>query len=93
MVCGLRLLSVRESNRVTRSYGTFSSRKDCSKRICVTFVVVVVVVVVVVTFFTLLVSLCSPGCPGTHSVDQAGLQLRNLPASASHMLGLLLNGV
>ena len=29
-----------------------------------------------------------PGCPGTHSVDQAGLQLRNLPASASQVLGL-----
>jgi hypothetical protein len=29
------------------------------------------------------VSLCSPGCPGTHSVDQAGLELRNPPASAS----------
>jgi hypothetical protein len=34
------------------------------------------------------VSLCSPGCPGTHSVDQAGLQLRNQPASASRGLGL-----
>ena len=34
------------------------------------------------------VSLCCPGCPGTHSVDQAGLELRNLPASASQMLGL-----
>jgi hypothetical protein len=33
------------------------------------------------------VSLCSPDCPGTHSVDQAGLELRNLPASASQMLG------
>ena len=29
------------------------------------------------------VSLCSPGCPGTHFVDQAGLGLRNPPASAS----------
>ena len=29
------------------------------------------------------VLLCSPGCPGTHSVDQAGLELRNPPASAS----------
>jgi hypothetical protein len=29
------------------------------------------------------VSLCSPDCPGTHSVDQAGLELRNSPASAS----------
>jgi hypothetical protein len=34
------------------------------------------------------VSLCSPGCPGTHSVDQAGLELRNPPASASWVLGL-----
>jgi hypothetical protein len=34
------------------------------------------------------VSLYCPGCPGTHSVDQAGLELRNLPASASQVLGL-----
>jgi hypothetical protein len=27
-------------------------------------------------------------CPGTHSVDQAGLELRNPPASASQVLGL-----
>jgi hypothetical protein len=33
-------------------------------------------------FFRDRVSLCSPGCPGTHSVDQAGLELRNPPASA-----------
>jgi hypothetical protein len=39
-------------------------------------------------FFQDRVSLCSPGCPGTHSVDQAGLELRNLPASASQGLGL-----
>jgi hypothetical protein len=30
----------------------------------------------------------SPGCPGTHTVDQAGFELRNLPASASQVLGL-----
>jgi hypothetical protein len=35
-----------------------------------------------------MVSLYSPGCPGTHFVDQAGLELRNLPASASPVLGL-----
>jgi hypothetical protein len=29
------------------------------------------------------VFLCSPGCPGTHFVDQAGLELRNPPASDS----------
>jgi hypothetical protein len=39
-------------------------------------------------FFRDRVSLGSPGCPGTHSVDQAGLKLRDLPASASQVLGL-----
>ena len=39
-------------------------------------------------FFRDRVSLCSPGCPGTHSVDQAGLELRNPPDSASQVLGL-----
>jgi hypothetical protein len=34
------------------------------------------------------VSLYNSGCPGTHLVDQAGLELRNLPASASRVLGL-----
>jgi hypothetical protein len=34
------------------------------------------------------VSLCSPGCPGTHFVDQAGLKLRNPPASATRVLVL-----
>jgi hypothetical protein len=34
------------------------------------------------------VFLYSPGCPGTHFVDQAGLELRNPPASASQVLGL-----
>jgi hypothetical protein len=45
------------------------------------------------SFFSFLVfrdrvSLCSPGCPGTHFVDQAVLELRNSPASASQVLGL-----
>jgi hypothetical protein len=34
-------------------------------------------------FFGDRVSLYSPGCPGTHSVDRAGLELRNPPVSAS----------
>jgi hypothetical protein len=34
------------------------------------------------------VSLYNPGCPGTHSADQAGLELRHPPASASQVLGL-----
>ena len=54
------------------------------------FVVVVVVVVVVFGFvFQDRVSLCSSGCPGTHSVDQAGLELRNPPVSAPQVLGLI----
>ena len=36
------------------------------------------------------VSLYCTGCPHTHSVDQAGLELRELPASASQVLGLKL---
>jgi hypothetical protein len=41
-------------------------------------------------FFRDRVFLFNTGCPGTHSVDQAGLELRNLPASdcASRVLGL-----
>jgi hypothetical protein len=34
------------------------------------------------------VSLYSPGCPGAHFVYQAGLKLRNPPASASQVLEL-----
>ena len=34
------------------------------------------------------VSLCSSDCPGTQSVDQAVLEVRNLPASTSQVLGL-----
>jgi hypothetical protein len=38
-------------------------------------------------FFSWQGSLCNLGCPGTHSVDQTGLKLRNPPASASQVLG------
>jgi hypothetical protein len=38
-------------------------------------------------FFRDKVSLCSPGSPETHFVDQAGLELRNPPASASPVPG------
>ena len=34
------------------------------------------------------VSLCSPGCLGTHCVDEASLKLRNPPATASQVLEL-----
>ena len=33
-------------------------------------------------------SLCSPGWPRTHSVDQAGFELRDPPGSTSRVLGL-----
>jgi hypothetical protein len=41
-----------------------------------------------ILFFRDRISLCSPGCPGAHSVEQTGLELRNRPASASRVLGL-----
>jgi hypothetical protein len=37
-------------------------------------------------FFQDRVSLYSPGCPGAHFANQAGLELRNPPASASRVL-------
>jgi hypothetical protein len=52
------------------------------------FVVVVCLLFCFVLFFQDRVSLYSPGCPGTHSVEPAGLELRNSPASASQVLGL-----
>jgi hypothetical protein len=42
--------------------------------------VVCLFVFVFVCFFPDRVSLCSPRCHGTHSVDQAGLELKNPPA-------------
>jgi hypothetical protein len=39
-------------------------------------------------FFETGVLLYNPGCSGTHFVDQAGLELRNPPASASQVLEL-----
>ena len=35
------------------------------------------------------VSLCSPGCPGIQSVDQAGLELLDLPALSAGTKGVL----
>ena len=49
-------------------------------------------VFVVVVFLHLVLSRqgfsASPGCPGTHSVDQDGLKLRNLPASTCQSAGI-----
>ena len=41
-----------------------------------------------VLFFRAKVSLYSPSCPGPPFVDQAGVELRNLPASAFQVMGL-----
>jgi hypothetical protein len=43
---------------------------------------------VVVFVFQARISLCSSGFPRTHSVDQAGLELRNPPTTASQVLEL-----
>jgi hypothetical protein len=44
-----------------------------------------------INFFVLFpdrVSLCSPGCPGTRSAEQASPELRDPPASAFPVVGL-----
>ena len=51
------------------------------------FDVVLCVCLFVVLVFRDIVFLSNPVCPGTYSVDQAGLELRDLPASASQVLG------
>jgi hypothetical protein len=56
--------------------------------ICLHFFLFCFVLFCFVLFFQGRVSLYSPGCPGTHFVDQAGLELRNLSASASRVLEL-----
>ena len=52
------------------------------------FLVLFCLFLVLVLVFRDRVSLCSPGCPGTHFVDQAGFELRNPSASASRVLEL-----
>jgi hypothetical protein len=60
--------------------------------VCVCVCVCVCFVCLFVFVFRDRVSLYSPGCPGTHFVDQAGLELRNPPASASRVLPSYLLG-
>jgi hypothetical protein len=60
--------------------GIHSFKFHCSIFVCLGVFFVVV--------FWDRVSLCSPGCPGAHSVDQAGFKLRDPPASATWVLGL-----
>jgi hypothetical protein len=48
----------------------------------------IIIIIIIIMVFWDRVSLCSPGCPGTHFVDQAGLKFRNPSASASRVLGL-----
>jgi hypothetical protein len=52
------------------------------------FVVGFLLVCLFVFVFQDMASLYSLGCPGTHSVDQAGLELKNPPSFASRVLGL-----
>jgi hypothetical protein len=59
-----------------------------TERFFVSFGFCFFVVDVLFCFVLRQVSLYNPGYAGTHSVDQAGLEIRNLPASASQVLGL-----
>jgi hypothetical protein len=52
------------------------------------YFILFIIIIYLLLVFQDRVSLYSPGCPGTHFVDQAGLELGNPPASASQVLGL-----
>jgi hypothetical protein len=52
-------------------------------KLCFSFACLLVDWLVLASLFYDRVSLCSPGCPGTCSLDQAGLELRDPSASAS----------
>jgi hypothetical protein len=56
--------------------------------ICLLFVCLFVSLLSLLFVFQDRVSLYSPGCPETYSVDQAGHKLRNPLASPSQVLGL-----
>jgi hypothetical protein len=86
--------AVRAGTQMSLQSGGFLFFKHISRRGLVgqydmsSFVFLVFLVFWCFLIFRDKVSLCSPGCPGTHSVNQAGLELRNSPASASQVLGL-----
>jgi hypothetical protein len=63
-------------------------REGLDEHVSWVFCLFVCLFVFVCLFFQDRISLYSPGCPGTHFVDQGGLKLRNPPASASRGLGL-----
>jgi hypothetical protein len=80
-------LCLTEFTRITPDLSVGPMYRDCASLLatapnCLLFVCLFV------CLFRDRVSLCSPGCPGTSSVDQAGLELRGPPASASQVLGL-----
>jgi hypothetical protein len=61
------------------------------------FIIIIIIIIIIYYYYLLLIMFFQvgffcitlyPGCPGTHSVDQAGLELRNPPTSASQVLGL-----
>jgi hypothetical protein len=68
-------------HRVYKTVCFYSKKQDLA------FCFVFSVFLFICLFFRDRVSLCNL-CPGTHFVDQAGLELRNPPASASQVLGL-----
>jgi hypothetical protein len=84
----------KNGNKLKISYLIFLDNIAKNANIIVCFLSVLLFFFVFVLFFVFCfffqdrVSLYSPGCPGTHFVDHAGLELRNLPASASQVLGL-----
>jgi hypothetical protein len=85
-----------EKHRYWKIYGEFTVlHRKCLKSFLVGYILFCFVLVWfglvwfgLVLFFWGKVSLYSSGCPGTHFVDQAGLELRNPPTFASPSAGI-----
>jgi hypothetical protein len=80
------LISNIQDNRINKTRSLCILKSESRKQS--TFICLFVCLFVCLLVFWDKVSLYSPGCPGTHFVDQAGLELINPPASASQVLWL-----
>jgi hypothetical protein len=90
-VCVCVRARARERERESMCWEEGTVQQRCSPRrqhISRIFTSLSFVFCLFVCFFQDRASLCSSGCPETHSVDQAGLELRNPPAPAFQVLGL-----
>ena len=73
---------------ISKSKEIIKNKRSCDEWDLTCYFRLALLTFLFVWFFYDRVFVYSPGCPETHFVDQAGLKLRNLPASAYRVLGL-----